>query len=108
MKRLKFAPELISLILSGEKTKTWRFFDDKELSVGDLVEFVNRETKSVFARAELVSVEEKQFGDLESADKYGHELFSSEKEMYAQYSTYYKRPITPDMPVKVIHFRLLH
>jgi hypothetical protein len=32
MKTLKFYDNLIPLILSGEKTSTWRIFDDKNLS----------------------------------------------------------------------------
>lgn len=30
-KALKFTPELSAKILSGEKTSTWRLFDDKNL-----------------------------------------------------------------------------
>jgi len=35
MKSLKFSAELVPLILSGEKTMTWRFWDDKDLDSGD-------------------------------------------------------------------------
>lgn len=34
-KTLKFTPELSAKILSGEKTSTWRLFDDKNLQKGD-------------------------------------------------------------------------
>ena len=30
MKILKFAPKLVPLVLSGEKTSTWRMFDEKD------------------------------------------------------------------------------
>jgi len=45
MKTLKFANNLVSLILSGEKTATWRLFDDKDLTKGDKVLFLDQETK---------------------------------------------------------------
>ena len=44
MKTLKFASHLVQKILSGEKTSTWRLFDDKDLQVGDGLIFVNKDT----------------------------------------------------------------
>ena len=43
MKTLKFEPELAEKILSGEKTTTWRLWDDKALKAGDSVEFINKQ-----------------------------------------------------------------
>jgi hypothetical protein len=51
MKTLKFAANLVPLILSGEKTSTWRLFDDKDLQVGDELEFINKNTNTTFASA---------------------------------------------------------
>ena len=44
MKTLKFTPELCGQILTGTKTSTWRLFDDKNLTVGDELTFVNKQT----------------------------------------------------------------
>lgn len=106
MKTLKFNPNLVSLVLSGEKTSTWRLWDDKDLEVGDKVSFLNSETKEEFAVGELVKVFEKQFKDLDADDWSGHEKFNSEREMYDSYSKFYNREVTPETLVKIIHFKL--
>jgi hypothetical protein len=38
MKIVKFRDYLVPLVLSGEKTSTWRLFDDKNLSAEDEIE----------------------------------------------------------------------
>lgn len=106
MKLLKFRSQLVPLVLSGQKDITWRLFDDKDLSVGDKVELREFGKDSSFAVAVITKVTEKKFGDLNKLDKDGHELFSSIKEMYDTYSTYYNTDVTPDTYLKVIHFEL--
>ena len=64
MKRVHFAPNLILLIMSGQKISTWRLWDDKDLKTGDVVEFGNSDTREVFAKAELTKVVEKPFKEL--------------------------------------------
>ena len=44
MKTLKFAPPLAKMILEGNKTATWRLFDDKDLQPGDKLNLQNGET----------------------------------------------------------------
>ena len=61
MKSLKFSPSLIPIILSGEKTSTWRLFDDKNLSTGDTLEFTNKETGAPFAHAIIVNVAQRNY-----------------------------------------------
>jgi hypothetical protein len=107
MKTLKFRKELSELILNGQKTSTWRLFDDKDLSVGDIVSFVVWETGEEFARVELIFVKETTFGQLTSNDWEGHETFESEEKMYKVYEEYYKRPVDENSPVKIIKFRFL-
>jgi len=107
MKTLKFRKELSELILNGQKTSTWRLFDDKDLSVGDIVSFVVWETGEEFARVELIFVKETTFGQLTSNDWEGHESFESEEKMYKVYEEYYKRPVDENSPVKIIKFRFL-
>lgn len=39
-KTLKFAPDLVPLVLSGKKDTTWRLWDDKNLTENDIVDFI--------------------------------------------------------------------
>lgn len=107
MKSLKFVPDLIPLILRGEKTITWRLFDDKNLQEGDIVHFCNSKTLNGFATAELVEVTSKKMEETTGADLDGHEKFTSKEEMYRTYSGYYGKTVTPETPVKIIKFKLL-
>lgn len=72
MKTLKFVPHLAEMIVAGEKTTTWRFFDDKEILEGDDFIFINKETGEEFAKAVITSVKEKVFSDINEEDKKGH------------------------------------
>lgn len=107
MKTLKFAPHLVSLVLSGEKTSTWRLFDDKNLKKGDELSLANKESRQEFARAIIVETKEKRLADLTNDDFVGHEKFESEAKMYETYKGYYGDRVTPESIVKVINFKLL-
>lgn len=107
MKTLKFSKNLISQILSGEKTITWRLFDDKDLREGDEIMFFDSETKKPFAKALLIEVQEKTFKELTEEDRRGHEEFKSDDDMYKTYSHYYKTEVNLDTPIKIIRFKLL-
>ena len=75
MKSLKFMPYLIEQILSGAKTATWRLFDDKALSRGDKLEFINQESGEKFADAEISNIKEKELGLIVDEDFIGHGKF---------------------------------
>ncbi|MEK6829987.1 MAG: ASCH domain-containing protein [Nanoarchaeota archaeon] len=107
MKALKFREKLGKLILKGEKTSTWRFFDDKNISKGDIISMIIAETGKEFAKSKVTNVIEKNFGELTRDDKKDHEKFNSDKEMYETYSGYYKTKITPKTKVKIIKFELI-
>ena len=106
-KTLKFSPELVDLVLSGEKTATWRLFDDKDLRVGDVVGLIRRPELTQFAIAEITSVVEKPLGKMTSKDRVGHEAFESEGKMHETYKRYYKRDVNPNTLLKIYRFRLL-
>jgi hypothetical protein len=103
-KTLKFAPELVSKILSGEKTSTWRLFDDKDLKLGDRLLFINKETGVQFGSAVITSLRIKTLGSLVPEDWIGHEAFSSEEEMYNTYKKYYGDKVDSNTEVKIIRF----
>lgn len=104
MKKLKFVPHLVEKILSGEKTSTWRLFDDKDLSQGDELIFINKETGKSFGTARVTSMCCKTLGRLEEKDWEGHERFSSDEEMYSTYRQHYGYKDGPDSEVKIISF----
>ena len=70
MKELRFRHELVPLALSGEKTSTWRLWDDKAISVGDVIACVDFETGEVFACALVTDVVEKTLGSLTEDDRH--------------------------------------
>ena len=104
MKTLKFAPHLVEKILSGEKTSTWRLFDDKELTKGDELSFVNKETGEEFGKAVITELHSKTLGTLTDEDQEGHERFASEEEMYATYRGYYGNQVGVNSVVKILSF----
>ena len=104
MKTLKFTPQLCALIIAGEKTSTWRLFDDKDLQQGDELVFINKVTGESFGTAIIDTCIVKTLGTLDDADWTGHERFESEEAMYAAYRTYYGDRVTPDTEVKLLSF----
>lgn len=107
MKKVKFATSLVPLVLSGEKTSTWRLFDDKDLSVGDDIICVDTTTGAEFASARITSVKEKPLGDVVDGDFVAHEKFESREKMFETYRIYYGDKVQDDSVVKIINFMLL-
>lgn len=105
MKTLGFADVLIPKVLSGEKYKTWRLWDDKDLREGDEVLFVTSVERKPFVKARLKTVVEKPFKEISAEDWVGHEKY--QENVYAVYAGYYKRPVDEQTLVKVITFEIL-
>lgn len=106
MKILKFRRNLSKLIIKGEKTTTWRLFDDKNISEGDDLSLVVWETKEKFAEGKVISVKETKFANITKEEKEDHENFLTEEEMYKTYSKYYNHQIDENTTVKIIKFKL--
>lgn len=104
MKTLKFRPELCELILRGEKTATWRIFDDKDLQVNDEIDFANSETGKSFGTGKIANLKITTLGNLKPQDWLGHETYSSVEEMYETYRGYYGDRVGPDSELKIIDF----
>lgn len=105
MKSLKFSAHLVPLIESGEKTVTWRLFDDKFLETGDEIEFINKKTLEPFGTAKIIWVSLRTLGTLTDEDWAGHERFPSDEAMYEQYRKYYpNKNVGPDTEVKILTF----
>lgn len=111
MKILKLDHELAQLVRAGQKTSTWRINDDKDLSVNDQVEFVdkvdpkNRASWEIFGVATIDEVISKRMGELNETDEIGHEGYTSKEEMYKAFRGWYGKDVGPDTPVKIIRFR---
>ena len=104
MKTLKFRSHLADQIIRGEKTTTWRLFDDKELTEGDSISFVRWESGEEFGAGEIKALKVTTLGSLEEADWEGHERFASESEMYETYKQYYGPNVGPNTEVKILSF----
>ncbi len=107
MKSLKFRRNLAHLILNGQKTLTWRLFDDKDLQVGDQLELIDWESGKVFATAEIMAIKEKQFGAISEPDFLGHERFEDTAQMLQHYRDFYGDKVTMETTVKVVDFKVL-
>ena len=108
MKTLKFAENLGPMILSGQKTATWRMFDEKDLAVGDELSFVDRSSGKRFAQARITRLREKLFGAIAEADFEGHERYADREEMLAVYQSYYGDRVEGNTLVRIVDFELLH
>jgi len=106
IKTLKFAHNLVEKILCGTKTVTWRLFDDKNLTAGDRLEFVDSDTGKKFAEAEIIKVREKKLGEVEENDFEGHERYEDNNEMLRTYKRYYGERADWNTVVKIIEFKL--
>ena len=107
MKQLKFIDNLIPLILSGKKTSTWRLFDDKNLSVGDELIFINKATAEQFATAVITSIKEKSLSEINDEDFVGRERFKNTETMIKHFRLYYGSKVAAESTVKIINFKLL-
>ncbi len=104
MKTLKFTSQLVDKILAGDKTSTWRLFDDKDLKNGDELIFINKDTGEQFGTAIITNLKVKTLDSLTDDDWVGHEKFSSEKEMYETYKKYYGSDVNNNSEVKILTF----
>lgn len=105
-KIMKFNADLADNILAGEKTATWRLWDDKDLKTGDEVELYARGWERVFAKARLTSVIEKPIRDMDEDDMRGHKRPKSLEALCDGFAETYGRDVTPETLVKIVHFVL--
>ena len=107
VKTLKFKNHLVPLILKGEKTMTWRLFDDKDLQVGDTFICKASDTNKDFATAKITSVVEKKLGKVTKEDYVGHEEYENQEKMLNNLKNYYGDKVNLDTVVKIIKFELI-
>lgn len=113
MKALKFNHDLAQQILEGRKTTTFRIFDDKDISVNDEIELIDKvdsdhpETWKVVGVVRVEEVIQKRLGNLDAGDMEGHEPYRSKDEMLKTFQRFYGKRVTTDTPIKIVRFSLL-
>lgn len=109
-KQIKFEHQLALDIVRGVKTSTFRFFDDKNIRVGDVLEVIDKVERDNPASwlsvgyINVTEVTEKRVADLSETDWLGHETFTSTKAFLKTFRYYYSQPIDENTPLKIIHF----
>lgn len=106
MKSLKFYWDLLNQILDWSKFTTFRVDDDKQITKWDIIELLNSNWE-IFWCAEVFSLQEKIFDELDKDDFDWHETYPSQQIMFEIFSWYYKKAIWPKSKLKVIKFRLI-
>jgi len=112
MKTIKLDHQLAELVRKGEKTAMWRIYDDKNLSVNDEIELIDKVQKDdpstwkIFANAVIDTIIEKRLGAITDDDYDGHERFESREAMIQTYQKYYGPEVNDNTPVKIVSFTL--
>ncbi len=106
MKTLKLFDHLAPLVLSGEKTSTWRMFDDKNLQVGDDIRFIKTNTGEEFVTARIVDIVEKKLSEISDDDYADHERYKDAEELLSAFRKAYGERVTLDDVVKIVRFQV--
>ena len=106
MKELYFGDPIPEILVEGRKGSTFRLSEDQDIRKGDLVSFL-LPNGNEFARVVCTETKKTRLGDLTEQDWRGHERFESDVEMLRVYSTWEKRAVKMDDPLKIIRFRYL-
>jgi len=111
MKTLKFDHEEAQDVLTGNKTSTWRLYDDKDLTVDDDIKFIDKvdakdsETWKVIGTGVVTEIREKKLNNVTDEDMEGHEVFSSADAMLDHYKDMYGERVSLDTTVKIVFFK---
>jgi ribonuclease HI len=106
IKKLKFLPEQIDDILSGQKYTTWRV-DSENLAYGDTFSLVNSATNEIAATAEVNELSIKQIKNITETDMQGHEKFESTEQICDVLSARYQKKVNPETAIQIVKFKLL-
>lgn len=113
MKALKFDHKFAGPIRDGNKTTTWRMFDDKDIAVNDVVDLIDKvdpakpQTWQSVGKARVDSVIEKRLGDMTAEDMQQDDEFTSAEDMLVRFRKHYGAHVDMRTPIKVIQFTVL-
>lgn len=108
-KTLKLDHDLATAVRAGTKRTTWRVFDEKNISVNDQIELVDKVDPSDMATWQIMGtaivdqVLEKRMEAITSAEMAEHG-YNSYDELYASFTNYYGDSIGPQTAIKIISF----
>lgn len=103
-KTLGFDENLVDLIKSGEKTKTFRL-KDKNLSEGEWYKVRNSQMEKDFGFAKVIGTKKTTIGDLQFNQE-GHEKYKDKADFIATMQKYYPdTDIRDDTPVWIYEFK---
>jgi ribonuclease HI len=110
MKTLKLDHDHAQAVLKGLQTATIRLYDDKDLTVNDKVQLVDKidptDPKSwqPIGVVRIDSIVQKRLGDLDDQDFRSERSYTSKREMLEAYRKYYGPQVDQGSPVKIIRF----
>jgi ribonuclease HI len=107
MKNLKFTPDQIPEIEIGNINTTIRLFDDKNLEVGDFIQFVNSETGGNFGYGIIEQVTQKRLSSLETIEKRFAKVCQNDRELLVTLHEFYGPNVTLDTVARVVRFAYL-
>jgi len=106
MKTLKFQPHLRDPILNGTKTVTWRFFDDKDIQIGDELGFFVNNDECSFGHATVTDVVEKKVCEL-TPEELKAQNYDSVEKVVETHPKFMNREMNKNTDLKIITFRLM-
>ena len=105
---LSLAPELIDMLKSGEKIKTYRLGMKYDyLKIGDNVRIINTNTREFAFEAKIINKTKSKFSDL-PINSIGHETYESkeqQREVFNGYYAYKGKSISDDDLFLIVEFR---
>lgn len=107
-KTLTFSHPLPKMVLDWIKDTSRRINDEKNISVWDIIDLLDRENNfEIFWIAKVIWVKCTTFWNLTQEDREWHEKFNNNEEIYKTYSSYYWFQVTENTELKVIKFKLI-
>jgi ribonuclease HI len=110
MKSLKLDHSLAQAVADGTKNSTIRLFDDKDLTVNDQVELIDkvdprdRNSWVPLGTVTIKQVVQKRVGEITVKDLREHGLYDSTEAMLTELQRYYGPGISLETPAKIITF----
>lgn len=106
-KIIPIAPELVEIILSGKKVKTYRLGKKYDhIEIGDIADVTNFATDKLVATVKITGKYYQNFKDL-PVDISGHEKYKDkehQREVFNEYYSHIGRPIRDDDEFIVFEF----
>jgi len=112
MKTLKFNHAEAQAILAGQKTVTWRLYDDKDLSVNDDIKIIDQANHDdpaswkIIGHAKVTELVEKLLGDINARDMTAQDI-TDKNQVLAKYQGYYGHRVNWGTVLKIVHFEFI-